>query len=138
MKNIEYLELFFKKHDLSGRVTVKYTSPVNDDDYMSDIVFDDGVTIHINDVIFDIDSDLPPDVAKMWMQVKKEKDISFPEWIQTDINYIPKFMDRSSVEEYQKELTTIFDDVKDTIDSIFKLDVDDGDSDSDEDEESRE
>lgn len=134
MKNIDYLELFFKKHKFSGRVTVKYTSPVVNDDYMSDIVFENGVTININDVIFDIESEFPDDVVKMWMKVKKEKDISLMDWIQTDIKYMPDFMDRSSVDEYQKEMTTLFDEVKQTIQSLFELEIDDGDSDSDSDE----
>lgn len=136
MRNIDYLEQFFKKHGLSGRITVKYTSPTPDDDYMSDIVFENGNTININDVIFDIDSEFPNDVAEMWMEVKKENDISLVEWIQTNINYIPKFMDRSSIDQYQKELTDLFDGVKETIQSIFELEIDDGDSDSDEDTES--
>ena len=33
MTNINYLELFFKKHKLSGKITVKYSSPVTLDDY---------------------------------------------------------------------------------------------------------
>ena len=138
MKNIDYLELFFKKHNLSGRITVKYTSPEVDDDYMSDIVFENGDTINIKDVIFDIDSEFPDDVAEMWMKAKKENDISLAEWIQTDIKYIPKFMDTSSVQAYQQEMTDLFDGVKQTIQSIFELEIDDGDSDSDEDIESGE
>ena len=38
MKNIDYLEQFFRKHKLSGKVTVKFTSPVAYDEYMSDII----------------------------------------------------------------------------------------------------
>lgn len=137
MKNIDYLGQFFKKHNLSGRVTVRYTSPVEEDDYMSDIIFEDGITIHINDVIFDIESDLPADVGRLWMEEKKENDISLMEWIQTDVAYLPRLLDRSPVEEYQKELTGIFDEVKERIQSIFELEIDEGDSDSDEDIESR-
>lgn len=132
MKNIQYLEQFFKKHNLSGRITVKYTSPVEEDDYMSDIILADGTTIHISDVIFDIESEFPEEIGRLWMEEKKKNDISFMDWIQTDVDYLSKLIDTSSVEEYQNEMTNIFDEVKDTINKIFELEVDDGDSDEDE------
>ena len=47
MKNIDYLEQFFRKHKLSGKVTVKFTSPAAYDEYMSDIIFDNGDIISI-------------------------------------------------------------------------------------------
>ena len=104
MKNIDYLELFFRKHKLSGKITVKYSSPVALDDYMTDIVFENGDIININDVIFDIESDFPDDVFEQWIEVKREKDISLVDWIQTNTHYMPKdLMDRSSVEQYQNE-----------------------------------
>ena len=62
MKNIDYLELFFRKHNLSGKITVNYSSSVAMDEYMTDIIFENGDVININDVIFDIDSEFPPDV----------------------------------------------------------------------------
>lgn len=134
MKNIDYLELFFKKHNLSGRITVKYSSRTAIDDYMSDVTFENGENVSINDIIFDIDSDLPDDIFDKWIEARKENDISLPEWIQTDMHYLPKDMDTSSVEEFQKEVTTIIDDVKQAMDTIFKLDP--GDSDEEDDDES--
>ena len=133
MKNIDYLELFFRKHKLSGKIRVKYSSPVALDDYMTDIVFENGDIININDVIFDIESDFPDDVFEQWIEVKREKDISLKDWIQTNTHYMPKeLMDRSSVEEYQKELTELVDEVKENINKIFQFVPDDGDSDEDE------
>lgn len=129
MKNIDYLELFFKKHNLSGRITVKYSSSTTDDDYMSDIVFENGDVININDVIFDIDSDFPSDVAEQWMNEKRKEDISLVDWIQTNTHYLPKDLDLSSVKEYQVELEDIVDGVKKTIDSIFQMEIDEEDSD---------
>ena len=132
MKNIEYLEKFFRKHNLSGKIKVTYSSPIADDDYMSDIVFENGDVIGINDVIFDIDSEFPNDVYEQWIDVKRNIDISLMDWIQTNTNYIPKkLLDRSSIEEYQKELTTLVDDVKENINKMFKIDTDEGDSDED-------
>ena len=134
MKNIDYLECFFKKHSLSGKVTVRYTSRVVIDDYMSEVEFENGDIIGINDIIFDIDSDLPADVAEQWMVSKKENDISLSEWIQTNTHYLPKsLMDRSSIENYQKEMEDLFDDVKKTIDSVFNRLDDNGDSESEDD-----
>ena len=134
MKNIDYLECFFKKHNLSGKVTVRYTSRVVIDDYMSEVEFENGDIIDINDIIFDIDSDLPADVAEQWMASKKENDISLSEWIQTNTHYLPKsLMDRSSIENYQKEMEDLFDDVKKIIDSVFNRLDDNGDSESEDD-----
>jgi hypothetical protein len=131
MKNIDYLELFFKKHKLSGKVTVKYSTSVAVDDYMTDIIFENGDVISISDVIFDIDSDFPDDVFDQWMVVKRENDISLMDWIQTNTHYIPKGLDRSSVEEYQKELESIVDTVTENINTLFELQPDDGDSEED-------
>lgn len=134
MKNIEYLEHFFRKHNLSGKIKVKYNYPVEDDEYMTDITFENGDVINIHDVIFDIESELPEDLFEKWMTVKKEKDISFSDWMQTDIHYVPKDIDNQTVEEYQKEMTEIFDNLKKTINQVFEFEPDDGDSDEDEDE----
>jgi hypothetical protein len=55
------------------------------------------------------------------------------DWVQTDIHYMPKDMDTSSVEYFQKEMTTVFDEVKQTINKVFEFEPDD-DSDESEDE----
>ena len=131
MKNIDYLECFFKKHSLSGKITVRYTSRTANDDYMSEIEFEDGDIISINDIIFDIDSELPNDVYEQWMVSRKENDVSLPEWIRTNTHYMPKsLLDRSSVENYQREMEGVFDEVKKTITSIFHPLIDEGDSES--------
>jgi len=134
MKNIDYLDSFFRKHHLSGKITVNYTSPVAVDENMTDIVFENGDVININDVIFDIDSEFPADVFDQWIEVKRNEDISLREWIQTNTCYIPKNIDTSSVEEYQKTLTSLIEEVKQNIDKVFQFN-DDGSS-EDENEES--
>lgn len=135
MKNIEYLETFFRKHNLSGKIKVKYSSPVPSDDYMSDIVFENGDVISINDVIFDIISDFPNDVYDQWIKSKKENDISLMEWIQTNTHYIPKDMyDTSSVEAYQNELKEIVNEVKENINRVFQTETDDNKEDNGESE----
>lgn len=134
MKNIDYLELFYKKHNLSGRVSVRYSSNVVMDDYMMDATFENGETININDIIFDIDSELPDDLLDLWLEARKENDISLPEWIQTDTHYLPKDITSGSVDEFKKEMTEIFDGVKQAMDHIFKLDPGDSDEDEGEDE----
>ena len=130
MKNIEYLEAFFRKHNLSGKIKVDYDYPIADDDYMTDITFENGDVINIQDVIFDIESEFPEDIFEKWMEAKREKDISLMDWIQTDIMYIPKDMDTSSVEEYKKEMIEIVENIKEGITKMFK--PDEGDSDLDE------
>ena len=120
MKNIDYLELFFKKHNLSGKVKVRFSSPIDTDDYMSEVELENGIVISINDIIFDIESEFPGELAEQWMTVKKDNDISFVEWVQTKTDYMPKDLDTSSVKEYQTELEEIMNDVKKSINSVFE------------------
>lgn len=131
MKNIEYLEEFFRKHNLSGRVTVRYSSPEPDDEHMSEVVLENGSTIGMNDVIFDIESDFPEDVFTQWMESRKTDDTGLMEWIGTDNRYIPGNIDRSSVDAYREEMADLIDEVKKSIQSVFEFE-DDGDSDEDE------
>ena len=111
---------------------VKYDTPIAVDDYMSDIIFENGDIINIGDIIFDIDSDFPEDIAHQWMEPKKKNNISFIDWIQENPNYFPKDMDTSSVRSYQIELENIVNDMKTQITKMFELEEDDGDSDEDE------
>ena len=131
MKNIEYLEQFFRKHKLSGKVKLKYTNTSKADEYMSDITLEDGTVININDVIFDIESEFPNDVAEKWMK-EKEDDVSLVEWIQSNPKtYMSVDFDRSSVIEYQRELELLVDGIKEKIQNMFTLQVDEEDSDYD-------
>lgn len=128
MKNIDYLELFFKKHNLSGRVSVNYSSKIVIDEYMTDIVFEDGLTINIHDIIFDVDSELPEYIAEQWMKEKKEKDVSLVDWVQEGTHYMPEEIDKSSLEEYKKDLEGLVGDLKESMTKIFTFIQDEGDS----------
>ncbi len=128
MKNIDYLELFFRKHNLSGRVSVNYSSRIAIDEYMTDIVFEDGLTINIHDIIFDVDSELPEYIAEQWMKEKKEKDVSLVDWIQEGTHYMPEEIDKSSLEEYKKDLEGLVGDLKESMTKIFTFIQDEGDS----------
>ena len=128
MKNIDYLELFFKKHNLSGRVSVNYSSKIIIDEYMTDIVFEDGLTINIHDIIFDVDSERPEYIAEQWMKEKKEKDVSLVDWIQEGTHYMPEEIDKSSLEEYKKDLEGLVGDLKESMTKIFTFIQDEGDS----------
>jgi len=125
MKNIEYLEQFFRKHNLKGKIKVKYDRS-GQDEYMTDIIFENGDMVNINDVIFDIESDLEPDVVKQWLKTKKDNDVSLMEWIQTDNHYMPEF-DNTAMKEYQREIESIWNDVKERIDRVFELQDDEVD-----------
>ena len=129
MKNIEYLTQFFRKHKLSGRVKVYYSSPTQIDEFLDNVTLDNGENLNISDIIFDIESELPEDMLELWLDARKENDLSFPEWLQTNTHYVPKEMDRSSVEEYRKEMEGLFDQVKTSIDTILKFQPEDSDDD---------
>lgn len=126
MSNFEYLEKFFRKHNLNGKIKVRYDKP-GQDDYMSDIEFENGDIVNINDIIFDIESDLEPDVVKQWLKSKKDNDISLMEWIRTDNHYMPDF-ENTSMKEYQREIESIWNDAKKKIDRMLELQDDEEDA----------
>ena len=119
MKNIEYLTKFFKKHNLSGKITARYIgSTTTEDEYLSEIIFEDGTILKMNDIIFDIDSDLPVGVFEQWI---KSGAINFPEWLQTS-NYIPD-INPSSVKQFQTEMEEIVNDMKQQVSSMFEQEI---------------
>ena len=129
MKNIDYLTEFFRKHNLTGKVRVKYSSSIILDEYISDIIFENGDVVNINDIRFDIDSDFPNDIFDQWIIVRREEDISLLDWLKNNTHYFPKNIDNSSVEEYKKELESVVDEIKENINKLFQMETDDGDSD---------
>ena len=97
---------------------------------MSDIVFENGDTISINDIIFDIESEFPNSVVDQWLVAKKENNISLMEWFQSNKYDMFANIDKSSITDYQNEMNSIFDEVKNSINKIFEMEPDDeGDSD---------
>lgn len=126
MKNIEYLTKFFKKHNLSGSIKVSYTSPKPDDDSMSTITFPNGTVITIQDVIFDIISELPEDVVNQWLKSKITSEVSLSDWVESDNHYTPQ-IDTSSMDEYKREMEAIVEEVKENISKLFELEIDDED-----------
>lgn len=133
MTNLQYLEQFFKKHNLKGKITVEYTGRQTDDDYMSDIVFENGDKLNIHDVIFDIESDLNLDVVGQWLKYKKtnNEDISLMDWISLDNHYIPEGIDYSSMNEYRNEIETMIEGIKNSIEQILTPNEDSDDDDDD-------
>ena len=129
MKNIDYLTEFFKKHNLTGKVRIKYSSSIILDEYISDIIFENGDVVNINDIRFDIDSDFPNDIFDQWIIIRREEDISLLDWLKNNTHYFPKNIDNSSVEEYKKELESVVDDIKENITKLFQMETDEGDSD---------
>lgn len=111
-----------------------YSSPTQIDEFLDNVTLDNGENLNISDIIFDIESELPEDMLELWLDARKENDLSFPEWLQTNTHYVPKEMDRSSVEEYKKEMEGLFDQVKTTIDTILKFQPEDSDDDEGEDD----
>ena len=129
MKNIDYLTEFFKKHNLTGKVRIKYSSSIILDEYISDIIFENGDVVNINDIRFDIDSDFPNDIFDQWIIIRRKEDISLLDWLKNNTHYFPKNIDNSSVEEYKKELESVVDEIKENINKLFQMETDDGDSD---------
>lgn len=117
MKNIEYLEAFFRKHSLSGEIRVGYEDDDCTDEFMSTVTFEDGEVVDIGDITFDIDSDLEVGVFEKWL--KNRNGESLMVWISTGF-YVPDDIDTSSVEEYHKEMEEIIEEMKKGIEEVFE------------------
>lgn len=143
MKNLEYIYIFANKHNFpqsdcevmfkvfNGEEGKVYNVYEYDNDITS-VKFDKSIVeneIKIEDIRFDIDSDLPEDVFFMWQE--NNPDISLKGWIALG-EYIPgiikntEFLDEidALTKEIEMKLSSVFGDVG-VDDSDFEYDNDD-------------
>lgn len=128
MTNLQYLERFFKKHNLNGKIHVLYTNGQEDDDYMSDVIFENGDKMNIHDIIFAIESDFDLDVIEQWQKYRTDSgtDITLMDWIGMDNHYIPSGIDHTSMDEYKKEIESMFGKLNKTIDDVLNIENEKG------------
>lgn len=146
MTNVEYIYLFANKHNFpktecevifnSANNVGTYNIYNHDDDIIS-VRFDKSLVeneiIKIEDIRFDIDSDLPDDVFFAWQ--KDNPELPFRSWIVLG-KYIPTYIQNA---DFFDELDTLTKEIEIKLGNIFlNLEEDDGDSDfNDEEDENK-
>lgn len=140
MTNLEYIFLFANKHNFpqsdceimfrvfNGEYGKVYNVYEHDNDITS-VKFDKSIVeneIKIEDIRFDIDSDLPEDVFFMWQE--NNPDISLKGWIALG-EYIPGIIRNT---EFLDEIDALTKEIEMKLSSVFG-NIENGDSDFDND-----
>lgn len=119
MGNDEYIKIFLKKHNYDGNIIVQSQFGNTWDDVVSIICNEKDIpskkAIDIEDIQYDILTDLPEDSFYQWLKYCETKeDISYKRWISEIPNYYePLNSDNRSVEEFRKS-------VEDSINNILE------------------
>lgn len=116
----EYLSKFKEKHGLTDEECKEFAT---------------------SDMIYDIDTDMPEDAFRQWVEYRKEHPgTSFPAWTAVDNGYMPDY-DNSSMKGLRDELMNIALGIERSLDELIgsigedsdfddsDLDFDDSDSD---------
>ena len=137
MTNVEYIFLFAEKHNFPKTECEVVFNAVDDgsgrdiyttDDDIKAVRFDKSLVeneIKMEDIRFDIDTNLPEDVFYAWQS--DNPDVSFKGWIAMG-RYVP-IVEKNA--EFFEELDSVTKEIQMKLETIFPGYVDDGDSDYD-------
>jgi hypothetical protein len=137
MTNVEYIFLFADKHNFPKTECEVVFNAVDDgsgrDIYTTDydikaVRFDKSLVeneINMEDIRFDIDTNLPEDVFYAWQT--DNPDVSFKGWIAMG-RYVP-IVEKNA--DFFEELDSVTKEIQMKLETIFSGYVDDGDSDYD-------
>ena len=137
MTNVEYIFLFADKHNFPNTDCEVVFNAVDDgsgrdiyttDDDIKSVRFDKSLVeneIKMEDIRFDIDTNLPEDVFYSWQNDNPE--ISFKGWIAMG-RYVP-IVEKNA--DFFEELDTLTKEIQMKLETIFPTYEDDGDSDYD-------
>ena len=137
MTNVEYIFLFADKHNFPKTECEVVFNAVDDgsgrDIYTTDydikaVRFDKSLVEHeinMEDIRFDIDTDLPEDVFYAWQN--DNPDISFKGWIAMG-RYVP-IVEKNA--DFFEELDSVTKEIQMKLETIFPTYSNDGDSDYD-------
>ena len=135
MTNVEYIFLFADKHNFPKTECEVVFNAVDDgsgrdiyttDDDIKAVRFDKSLVEHeinMEDIRFDIDTNLPEDVFYAWQS--DNPDISFKGWIAMG-RYVP-IVEKNA--EFFEELDSVTKEIQMKLETIFPTYSDDGDSD---------
>lgn len=137
MTNVEYIFEFANKHNFPKTECEVVFNAVDDgsgrdiyttDDDIKAVRFDKSLVEHeinMEDIRFDIDTNLPEDVFYAWQS--DNPDISFKGWIAMG-RYVP-IVEKNA--EFFEELDSVTKEIQMKLETIFPTYSDDGDSDYD-------
>lgn len=137
MTNVEYIFEFANKHNFPKTECEVVFNAVDDgsgrdiyttDDDIKAVRFDKSLVeneIKMEDIRFDIDTNLPEDVFYAWQS--DNPDVSFKGWIAMG-RYVP-IVEKNA--EFFEELDSVTKEIQMKLETIFPGYVDDGDSDYD-------
>ena len=137
MTNVEYIFEFANKHNFPKTECEVVFTAVDDgsgrdiyttDDDIKAVRFDKSLVeneIKMEDIRFDIDTNLPEDVFYAWQS--DNPDVSFKGWIAMG-RYVP-IVEKNA--EFFEELDSVTKEIQMKLETIFPGYVDDGDSDYD-------
>ena len=137
MTNVEYIFEFANKHNFPKTECEVVFNAVDDgsgrdiyttDDDIKAVRFDKSLVeneIKMEDIRFDIDTNLPEDVFYAWQS--DNPDVSFKGWIAMG-RYVP-IVEKNA--EFFEELDSVTKEIQMKLETIFTGYVDDGDSDYD-------
>ena len=104
LSNKDYLRDFIRKHRFSYKITIQCYKSITYDSIQT-VVFDkkdipSGLKVNMDDIRYDIDSDLPADVFLRWLEYRDnnpDSKVSFIYWMtKMDNAYEPMGIDKSS------------------------------------------
>ena len=138
MGNDEYIRLFLRKHHYDGNITVQSLPGMGWENVMYIICNEKDIPskkqISIEDIQFDILSDLPEDVFYEWITYCEEhENIEYQKWF-TDVFhlYIAK-VDNSSSEKLREEIESSIEEAFSIFQNKYIIEDDEFDSDDFED-----
>ena len=136
MTNVEYIFEFANKHNFPKTECEVVFNAIDDgsgrdiyttDDDIKSVIFDKSLVereINIEDIRFDIDTDLPEDVFYVWQ--KDNPDMSFKGWIAMG-RYVPNIIQNA---DFFDELDAMTKEIEMKLESVFSnISEDDGSSD---------
>lgn len=117
--NYEYISEFVQKHNYNKHVQIQCYGQF-DTSSIKYVIFDrndvpNNKKISIEDIQYDIISDLPKDAFYRWLEYLENggKDISYIQWVTSkDILYQPMGIDKTDLDKFKNEVYQKIEDIK--------------------------
>lgn len=116
MRDIDYIKRFAVKHKFKGVARIESNSL-----YLSNEDCPVSLPVSMDDIIFDVISDLPEECFKQWMNHRLNNDISFKDWISSGCSFVPDGVDQTGMEKVKKDLFEYVEQISNSFDERWKL-----------------
>lgn len=114
---LDYIKLFISKHNFDRNIHVLCMNGTMSYDIeyviLNEIDIPSKDKISINDIIYDIENDLPKDCFLEWIEYcKNNKQIDLKDWMRNNGVYIPKNIDTSNIEKFKNDINNSVNKIK--------------------------